>query len=131
MSCSEDDDDDDVKVKPKSLVGYWQCTYQKWEEDGDVEETTYNDAEGQYYYICFEEGFTGYMNSGRDELMELGGNYSFSWTVSGNKIVAEINYREDWIAEWRVNAISNNTLELYWKDDDYNITCKFKKIQQE
>lgn len=121
VSC---DDDDDVDVTKKSLVGYWVCTSQKWVEDGESWSSNYDEDDD--YYICFDDDFTGYMDSGYDELMEKGGYYSFVWSISGNNILITFT-KSGSTDKWQVKAISDKNLELYWKDEDYNITCKFRK----
>lgn len=122
VACS---DDDHEEVAPNSLSGYWHCTNQKWIEDGETEQRTYTDNDP--YYICFEDDFTGYMNSGNDQLLELMGYYSFTWSVSGNKI--KVKLKNDWYDTWQIKAITDDTLELCWKDEELSITCRFKKIR--
>lgn len=121
-SCS---DDDHGEVSPVSLSGYWHCTHQKWIEDGETMEKTYTDKDN--YYICFEDDFTGYMDSGSDQLLELMGYYSFTWSVSGNTIKVKLD--SDWYDTWQILEITDDTLTLRWKDDDLSITCKFEKIR--
>ena len=125
--CSKDDEEPEEPVFDNtSLVGTWNCTYQKWIEDGETWDATYA-ADGSYY-IRFNEDFTGNMDSGRDQLMEFGGHYDFTWSVSGNRIVVEIdNWEEN--DYWTVKKLSDKELELYWEDweVDYNITCRFVK----
>lgn len=123
VGCS---DDEDKTFDQTSLVGTWYCTYQKWVEDGESWDATYN-ADGSYY-ICFDDDSTGYLDSGDDQLLELGGYYSFTYSISGNRIIVMLNNSSrEFEDDWTIKSLSDTALELYWADKDYNITCKFVK----
>lgn len=111
-------DDGNIEVSSKDLIGYWKCTYQQWIEAGDKWSSTYNEED--QYYICFNEDFTGDLDSEGDQLMEVMGHEYFTWSISGNKI----NTKQH---EWTVKKLTENELVLYWEDGAYNITCNFVK----
>lgn len=122
--CFTSCDGDDVKVTARSLVGYWQCTYQQWVEDGEEWHSNYGDNDN--YYIEFEDDFTGRFDSEEDQLLERMGYHTFNWSVSGNDVILNMGHSSEDI--FRVCALTEDYLELYWEDGDYHITCKFKKV---
>lgn len=111
-------DDEEIDVSSDALIGYWKCTYQQWKEAGEEWHSTYDDTD--QYYICFNDDFTGYLDSEEDQLMEVMGYEKFSWSVAGNKIITQQH-------KWQVKKLSENELVLYWEDGEYNITCNFIK----
>jgi len=127
VSCGSDDDNSSSSsveelVQSGNLTGTWVCYEQTWHEDGETESRSYS---GNNYYIIFNKDNTGNMNSGSDELMEIGRSHSFRYTLSGNKIISDI-YGE---TIWTIVALSNKQLTLKWVDGNYWIECKFKKDQ--
>ena len=126
--CTDDKDDG---VDANLLVGKWHCTYQKWVEKGEEWDASYNANDGNYY-IRFNGDGSGELDSGIDELLELGGYYEFTWSVSGNTIHAQVakpgnNPFED---IWQIKQLSEGDLTLYWESDSgsYHITCNLVKV---
>ncbi|MBO5592611.1 MAG: hypothetical protein J5913_06575 [Prevotella sp.] len=121
VSCGSDDDNENrSSSNAENLIGTWICYEQIWHENGKIESSSYS---GSNYYIVFNTNNTGNMNSGSDELMEIGRGHSFSYTLSGNKIVTDI-YGE---TIWEVVSLNDKWLTLKWEDGGYWIECKFKK----
>ncbi len=119
VSCSSDDDD--VSSNVDNLTGTWICYEQTWHEDGKTWSKSYS---GNDYYIVFNNNNSGSMNSGSDELMEIGRSHSFTYTFTGNNIISDI-YGE---TIWMVVSLSDKQLTLKWEDEGYWIECKFKKF---
>lgn len=129
QSCGNDDDvsikeEGGILFAPESLIGYWYCTYQEWNDNGDVDHSNYKMDSS--YYIIFRDDFTGSTHAGKDELMEWAGSRDFHWSIEKNMI--DVGYG----TLWSVKSISDSELTLQWEDveDDgefYRIICKFKK----
>lgn len=134
VSCSSDDEINNVNEK---IVGVWYCVYQQWTEKGpnraeDTESETYEPS--SKYMMAFEEDGTGYMNSGSDELFEIGCHgspKSFNWNVY-------LKDKKNWIhtdvyggQDYEITNLSSTSLTMKWSDyedgDVYIIECKFIK----
>lgn len=109
-------------VSAEDLIGHWQCVSQKWVEAGETSQSSYDVAEDEYY-IQFNEDFTGQLDSGEDELMEIMHLQEFSWSVS-NGIISFGTSKTD---KWYIKEFSQDSMTLYWVDGEYNITCVFKR----
>lgn len=106
----------------KNLVGHWRCYHQKWVENGDQWKSSY-DINKDEYYVQFNADKTGVMDSGEDQLMEIMGKQTFTWSVKNGCIIFDNTY----IDNWYIKDFSENEMTLYWEDKGYNITSKFKK----
>ena len=112
-----------------NIVGVWYCVYQEWTEDGETDSKTYEPSSA--YSMEFNSDGTGYMQSGRDELFEIGcsrGQY-FTYSVSRKD-------KHNWIhtdvydgQDYKVVELSESSLSMTWEDDGYIITCKFVKVK--
>lgn len=109
-------------ILAKDLIGHWQCVTQKWVESGDEWQSSY-DTKKDDYYIEFNENFTGVLDSGDDQLMEIMNMYTFTWSISKGVI----SYGTSVTDKWYIKEFSKNEMTLYWADGEYNITCKFKR----
>lgn len=109
-------------VSAKDLIGHWQCTIQKWIEAGDEWQSSY-DIKKDEYYIEFNEDFTGMLDSGNDQLMEIMNMHTFTWSISKGVI----SFGTSSTDKWYIKEFSENDMTLYWVDGEYNITCKFKR----
>lgn len=135
-SCSKSDDDDSEEqsqVINKDIIGVWYCTFQQKSQDGDTWSFTYEPS--SEYMMAFEDDGTGYMKSGKDELLEIGthGIKNFNW----------YSYRKggkNWIhtdvydgQDYEVTSVSSSSLTLTWREpnpaNDYTIICKFIKMK--
>lgn len=119
-------DGDENSAGTALLPGVWYCTYQKWTEDGKTWDASYT-ASGTYY-IRFSTDGTGNLSSGPDELMELGGYYDFTWSVSGKTIHVLLSKGNNEFEDvWEIKKLTEDELTLCWSDSGYSITCNFVK----
>lgn len=113
---------EEIDISEKNLVGHWRCVNQKWVEDGEQWESSYDISKDEYY-VQFNADRSGIMNSGKDQLMEIMGKQTFTWSVKKGCIIFDNTY----IDNWYIKDFSENEMTLYWEDRGYNITSKFKK----
>lgn len=124
---NQDDPDPDnpievVDISAEDLVGHWQCITQKWIEAGEKTQSSYDITKDEYY-IQFNDDMTGVLDSGEDQLMEIMGKQTFTWSVSKGIIT----FGKSETDKWYIKEFSDNKMTLYWVDGEYNITCEFKK----
>lgn len=129
QSCGREDDitteREGISCTSEELIGFWNCIYQEWDDNGDIDRSNY--STNSAYYIIFRDDFTGSTHAGREELMEWGGARDFNWSILDGRII-DVGYGTQWI----VKSITENELELLWEDIEdngewYKITCKFKR----
>lgn len=116
-----------TNVSAEQVFGKWICYYQKWTQDGETSDKSYNTNE---YYIELNSDYTGTIHSGRDELFEVtskGSGKSFVWSLSNGRITAVLSDTRNEI--WTITSLEETELTLQWEDREanYAIIGKFKK----
>lgn len=128
VSCSDDDEDGNlgsVESVTANITGVWYCTYQQWTEDGETNSNTYEPS--STYSMRFNADGTGAMQSGSDELFEVGRAHDFTWNINksnGNTYVHTSVYSGQ---TYKIEQLSSTSLTMTWTDKDYSIKCKFVK----
>lgn len=110
----------DIRAK---LCGTWYCKFQEWSEDGETEYEEYEPS--STYSIRFDSDGHGYMKSGDDSLFEIMNTKTFKWEIeeiNGYMYVLTNVYDGQ---SYKILKLSDDYLEMLWKDDDYSIRCKF------
>lgn len=134
-SCNSDNEDGgSVDNATSMIVGTWYCIYQEWDEDGDINSSTYEPS--SRCCIQLKENKTGNMYGGPDELFEIGGTHkNFSWFVQkkkgSNYLFTDVYDGE----EYKINKLNATTLEMTWEDvfeqdHYYRIFCRFVRAEE-
>lgn len=101
------------------LLGKWICKEQIWDKQ----------SPGNLYYddqygMSFDEDGFGKMWAGRDQLMETMHGASFGWWIRNNMLYVDNDF-------YYILKLSDDELELEWRDEGLVITCKFYKYDEE
>ncbi len=138
LSGTSDDETEELPSNiNEKIIGVWYCIYQQWSEEGPnvkdySESKTYEPS--SKYVMAFKEDGTGYMNSGSDELFEIGCHGTqkkFNWYYYSkegkNWIHTDVYDGQD----YEITHLSSSSLTLKWSDyeggDAYIIVGKFTK----
>ena len=118
-SCSKDDDKEEkLNVNRADLVGKWINTKIEWDESGETESITFNNANR---YMVLDNDGTGYVSP--YNLFEDEKRDGFKWSISGNKFITKEDNGD--VDEYIVIKLTATELCLRWvdydSDDDYFI----------
>jgi hypothetical protein len=74
QSCGREDDitteREGISCTSEELIGFWNCIYQEWDDNGDIDRSNY--STNSAYYIIFRDDFTGSTHAGREETYGMG-----------------------------------------------------------
>jgi len=131
IGCSDDDDvsGNGVTGNPAEysslITGLWYCTFQQWEEDGEMWESKYSPS--SLYSMRFDDDGLGYMTAGDDSLFEIMHSHTFRWSMKTIDGLIYLRIVDEYGGQdyYKILNLKGDKLVMQWIDGDYSIKCEF------